>query len=58
MAGYDPMDRKKIERLRLESRVRILVRRELYRRYPREASPAHVDRATRMVMDWLAEGRR
>ena len=58
MAGYDAIDRKKIDRLRLESRVRILVRRELYRRYPREASPAHVDRATRMVMDWLAEGRR
>lgn len=58
MAGYDAIDRKKIDRLRLESRVRILVRRELYRRYPREASAAHVDRATRMVMDWLEEGRR
>ena len=58
MAGYDPIDRKKVDRLRLESRVRIQVRRELYRRFPREATPAHVDRATRIVMDWLEAGQR
>ena len=43
MAGADPLDRPKIDRLRRESQVRTLARQLLYREYPRRATPQLVD---------------
>lgn len=50
MAGADPLDRPKIDRLRRESQVRSLARRLLYREYPRQASPQLVEQVVRRVM--------
>jgi len=53
MAGIDPLDRARIDRLRLESRVRIIARRLLYRQYPRRATPQLVEEVVRQVMRQL-----
>ncbi|HEY3612690.1 MAG TPA: hypothetical protein VGK92_03245 [Gaiellales bacterium] len=53
MAGSDPLDRPKIDRLRHESQVRTLARRLLYREYPRRASPQLVEQVVRRVMEQL-----
>ena len=50
MAGSDPLDRAKIDRLRRESQVRTLARRLLYRDYPRRATPQLVEQVVRHVM--------
>jgi hypothetical protein len=50
VAGADPLDRPKIDRLRRESQVRSLARRLLYREYPRQASPQLVEQVVRRVM--------
>ena len=47
MAGADPLDRSRIDRLRLESQVRTLARRLLYRDYPRRATPQLVEQVVR-----------
>ena len=51
MAGADPLDRPKIDRLRRESQVRTLARQLLYREYPRRATPQLVEQVVRRVMD-------
>jgi hypothetical protein len=53
MAGADPLDRRKIDRLRLESQVRTLARQLLYREYPRRATPLLVEQVVRHVMAQL-----
>ena len=53
MAGSDPLDRAKIDRLRRESQVRTLTRRLLYRDYPRRATPQLVEQVVRAVMAQL-----
>ena len=53
MAGSDPLDRPKIDRLRLESQVRTLARQQLYRGYPRRATPQLVEQVVRHVMAQL-----
>ena len=50
MAGSDPLDRAKIDRLRRESQVRTLARQLLYREYPRRATPQLVEQVVRHVM--------
>jgi hypothetical protein len=50
VAGADPLDRPKIDRLRQESRVRSLARNLMYREYPRQASPQLVEQVVRRVM--------
>ena len=58
MAGRDVLDRNRIDRIKLESRVRLLVRQQLYRDYPRQATPRLVDQAVRRVMQMLDEAGR
>ena len=53
MAGADPLDRPKIDRLRRESQVRTLARQWLYREYPRRATPQLVEQVVRQVMAQL-----
>ena len=53
MAGADPLDRPRIDRLRLESKVRTLARQGLYREYPRRATPQLVEQVVRHVMGQL-----
>jgi hypothetical protein len=53
VAGADPLDRPKIDRLRRESQVRTLARQLLYREYPRRATPQLVEQVVRRVMDEL-----
>ena len=53
MAGSDPLDRPKIDRLRLESQVRTLARQQLYRGYPRRATPQLDEQVVRHVMAQL-----
>ena len=53
MAGSDPLDRPKIDRLRRESQVRTLARQMLYREYPRRASAQLVEQVVRKVMEQL-----
>lgn len=53
MAGADPLDRARIDRLRLESQVRTIARRLLYREYPRRATPQLVERVVRHVLAQL-----
>ena len=50
MAGADPLDRPKIDRLRRESQVRSLARAILYREHPRAATPQLVEQVVRRVM--------
>ena len=50
MAGADPLNRPRIDRLRLESKVRTLVRHAMYHEYPRRATPKLVEDAVRLVM--------
>ena len=50
MAGADPLDRPKIDRLRRESQVRSLARTILYREHPRAATPQLVEQVVRRVM--------
>ena len=47
LAGSDPLDRPKIDRLRRESQVRTLARQLLYREYPRRATPQLVEQVVR-----------
>ena len=53
MAGSDPLDRPKIDRLRRESQVRTLARQLLSREYPRRATPQLVEQVVRQVMAQL-----
>jgi hypothetical protein len=53
VAGSDPLDRAKIDRLRRESQVRTLARQWLYREYPRRATPQLVEQVVRQVMAQL-----
>jgi hypothetical protein len=53
MAGYDAVDRDRIERLRLESRVRMVARQVLYREHPRRATQRHVEEVVAIVMAQL-----
>jgi hypothetical protein len=53
VAGSDPLDRPKIDRLRRESQVRTLARQLLYREYPRRATPQLVEQVVRQVMAQL-----
>ena len=53
MAGADPLDRARIDRLRRESQVRTLARQMLYRDYPRRATPQLVEQVVRYVMAQL-----
>jgi hypothetical protein len=53
VAGSDPLDRAKIDRLRRESQVRTLARQLLYREYPRRATPQLVEQVVRQVMAQL-----
>lgn len=57
MAGADPLDRPRIDRLRLESQVRTMARRLLYRDYPRRATPQLVEQVVRHVMAQLERQR-
>ena len=50
MAGSDPLNRKRIDELRLESRVRSIARQLLYREHPRRATPRLLDEIVRRVM--------
>ncbi len=53
MAGSDPLDRSRSDRLRRESQVRTLARQMLYREYPRRATPQLVEQVVRYVMAQL-----
>jgi hypothetical protein len=53
VAGSDPLDRPKIDRLRQESQVRTLARRLLYKEHPRRATPQLVEQVVRRVMEQL-----
>jgi len=53
VAGSDPLDRAKIDRLRRESKVRTLARQMLYREYPRRATPQLVEQVVRRVLEQL-----
>jgi hypothetical protein len=53
VAGADPLDRPKINRLRRESQVRTMARQMLYREYPRRATPLLVEQVVRRVMEQL-----
>ena len=53
MAGSDPLDRSRIDRLRRESQVRTLARQMLYREHPRRATPQLVEQVVRYVMAQL-----
>ncbi len=55
MAGSDPLNRKRIDELRLESRVRSIARQLLYREHPRRATPRLLDEIVRRVMLQLGE---
>jgi hypothetical protein len=55
VAGADPLDRSRIDRLRLESQVRTIARRLLYRDYPRRATPQLVEQVVRQVMAQLEQ---
>jgi hypothetical protein len=53
VAGSDPLDRPKINRLRQESQVRTLARQLLYKEYPRRATPQLVEQVVRIVIEQL-----
>jgi hypothetical protein len=53
VAGSDPLDRPKIDRLRRESQVRTRARQLLYRESPRRATPHLVEQLVRHVMAQL-----
>jgi hypothetical protein len=55
VAGSDPLDRARIDRLRLESQVRTIARRLLYRDYPRRATPQLVEQVVRQVIAQLEQ---
>lgn len=53
MAGHDMLDRSRVDRLRVESRVRQLARQIVYREHPRRATPQLVEEVVRRVMQAL-----